>query len=68
MSQLPFAPTSVAFNRIYEPEISDALLSLLVSGVAFSIVVYYVAPTGSEMKCERGELEESISPSQMPHR
>lgn len=39
MSQLPFAPPLVAFNRIYEPEISNALLSLLASGVAFSIVV-----------------------------
>jgi len=29
----------VAFNRIYEPEISNALLSLLASGVAFSIVI-----------------------------
>lgn len=39
VSQLPFALPSAAFNRIYEPEISNALLSLLASGVAFSIVV-----------------------------
>ena len=37
--QLPSAPPSVAFNRIYELEILNALLLLLASGVAFSIVV-----------------------------